>query len=305
MKIEHLIVQHLFKNRSVTLQDIGTFHLAADAPLPDESNAGYTLPENAVRFEFDKKAKQDDALIDFIVTQTRKIKPLASSDLESYSILAKQFLNIGKPFPIEGLGVLQKNQEGIYEFTQGNYVHAKLEAAPALLKEKAENEISFSATTSPREKQKSKSWLLIGILLLLFITAGVLYYFFKKSNKDSGTEPVVIDNITVDSIPHNNPDTTIKLQAVPADSSKPLTTAVKTDSFNFKIVLKEYPNKLLAEKAYNKLTSYGHKLLIYPKDSTVYKIAMPFMNPLSDTTRMRDSLRRFFQGNPYVEITTP
>lgn len=305
MKIEHLIVQQLFKSRKVTLQDIGTFLLSADVALPAENDSGFSLPENAVSFEFDKKAKQDDALIDFIVAQTRKIKPLASSDLESYSLLAKQFLNIGKPFPIEGLGVLLKNQEGIYEFTQGNYVHAKLDAAPALLKEKTENEISFSATTSPREKQKSKSWLLIGILLLLFIIAGTLYYVLKKSNKDSGTEPVVIDNITVDSVPHTNSDSTTKLQNITADSAKTTATVTRKDSFSFKIVLKEYPNKQVAEKAYDKLTSYGHKLLIYPKDSVVYKIAMPFMNPLSDTTRMRDSLRRFFQGNPYVEITTP
>ena len=135
MKIEQLIVQQLYNSKKVTLQDIGAFTLSPDVMLPsDEKEA--VMPENAVTFIFDKKAKQDDDLIAFIVSQTRKIKPLATSDLESYSILAKQFLNIGKPFPIEGLGVLQKSQAGDYEFVQGQSINAKTGCRSCPLKRK-------------------------------------------------------------------------------------------------------------------------------------------------------------------------
>ncbi len=132
MKIEQLIVQHLYNSKKVTIQDIGSFTLSPDMPLPLDNEKDMNMPENAVTFQYNKKAVQDDDLIEFIVSQTRKIKPLATSDLESYSILAKQFLNIGKPFPIEGLGVLLKNQAGEYEFIQGTHINAKLDAAPAL-----------------------------------------------------------------------------------------------------------------------------------------------------------------------------
>ncbi|MFN8244987.1 MAG: hypothetical protein U0T56_01200 [Ferruginibacter sp.] len=37
-------------------------------------------------------------------SKTRKIKPLATSDLESFTMLGKQFMNIGKPLILEGLG---------------------------------------------------------------------------------------------------------------------------------------------------------------------------------------------------------
>ena len=296
MKIEQLIVQHLYNSKKVTLQDIGIFTLSQDVAIPFESDKDSAMPENAIRFEFDKKAKQDDDLITFIVSQTHKIKPLATSDLESYSLLAKQFLNIGKPFPIEGLGVLQKSQAGNYEFVQGNSVNARLDAAPALLKEKTEEEISFS--TAPRQ-QASKKWL--WIILVLFIGAAAIacYYFFIKENKDKQLEPVT-STITDTIVPPKDTSTTI-IPAIP-DSTAAINTVPKTDSSTFKVVIKEYPNKESAEKAFAKYSSYGHKLLLYPKDSSVYKIAMPFTRPLSDTLRTKDSIGVFFNTKTYIEI---
>ncbi|HRD43931.1 MAG TPA: hypothetical protein PLN30_09250, partial [Ferruginibacter sp.] len=75
----------------------------------------------------------------------------ASSDLESYSILTRQFLNIGKPLVIPGLGSLYKTQQGAYDFLQGDALTSKLELTmPATqLKEKESNEISFA--TPPKK----------------------------------------------------------------------------------------------------------------------------------------------------------
>jgi len=295
MKIEQLIVQQLYNTKKVTLQDIGAFILSADVLIPFENDKDSAMPENAVSFEFNKKAPQDEDLVTFIVSQTRKIRPLASSDLESYSILAKQFLNIGKPFPIEGLGVLQKTQGGDYEFVQGNSINAKLEAAPALLKEKTKEEISFA--TPPREAA-SKKWLWILLLLVVAATAATVYYFLKKDNKDAQTEkasPSIADTLVKPTDTTSKPivmipETTAKTQAFPA-----------TDGYTFKIVIKEYNNKEVAEKAFAKYTTYGHKLLLYTKDSATYKIAIPFISPLSDTLHAKDSLRLFFNTRTYVE----
>src|SRR5258707_1269991 len=135
MKIEQLIVQYLYTNKKVTLQDIGVFHLSDSVNIPVEHEKDAALPDNAISFEYNIKSVQDDGLIDFIVQQTRKIKPLATSDLESFTILGRQFMNIGKPLPIEGLGILQKNQHGEYEFIQGHSINPRLEPIPATLKE--------------------------------------------------------------------------------------------------------------------------------------------------------------------------
>jgi len=299
MKIEQLIVQQLYNSKKVSIQDIGTFTLSPDVALPSENDKDAVMPENAVSFIFDKKAKQDDDLISFIVSQTRKIKPLATSDLESYSILAKQFLNIGKPFPIEGLGVLQKTQAGDYEFIQGQSINAKLEAAPALLKEKTEEEISFS--TPPREQPGTKKWLWIILFVLIAAAGATLYYFLKKDNKEEKlaeqVTPVTDTLAKKDSIIKTT-DTASLIKPVVPDSTA---AVVKNDGYTFKVVIKEYQNKDVAQKAYDKYTTYGHKLLLYTLDSVTYKIAMPFNSPLSDTLHAKDSLRVFFNARTYIE----
>lgn len=293
MKIEQLIVQQLYNSKSVTLQDIGTFILSPDVAIPFENDKDSAMPLNAIRFEYNKKAGQDEELISFIVSQTRKIKSLATSDLESYTLLAKQFLNIGKPFPIEGLGILQKTQEGAIEFSQGNSINAKLEAAPVLLREKSKEEISFS--TPPRETP-GKQWIWVLLFFLIAATAATIYYFLKKDNKETQVVPV---NTTVKDTTVIPKDTVVIAAPVAKDSlAKPVTAAV-INSFN--IVINEYNTREAADKAFARVTGFGHKVLILKKDSTVYKIIMPFSRSLSDTLHVKDSLRQYFKAKTYVD----
>jgi hypothetical protein len=77
--------------------------------------------------------------------------------------------------------------------------------------------------------------------------------------------------------------------------------AATNDPNSFKIVIKTYSTQMAAQKAYNRLTGYGHKLEIINKDSSTFKLAMPFSRPLSDTTKVKDSIRILFAGKPYVE----
>ena len=72
--------------------------------------------------------------------------------------------------------------------------------------------------------------------------------------------------------------------------------------YTFKVVIKNYPSLVLAQKAYDRLTRYGYKLLLYTTDSVTYKVAMPLTKPLVDTAQARDSVRILFGGKPYVEL---
>ncbi|MEO6933394.1 MAG: hypothetical protein ABI151_17305, partial [Chitinophagaceae bacterium] len=188
MKIEHIIAQYLYTNKKVTLQDIGTFHLSPNITLPGESDKDSVLPDNAISFDYNIKAVQDDGLIEFIVQQTRKIKPLATSDLESFTILGRQFMNIGKPLPIEGLGILQKNQLGEYEFIQGHTVNSRLEPIPAALREKNKEEIVF---TTPARKQQNVTGILVAVIIFLVLAGAAALYFVMKSNKDVKSDTLV------------------------------------------------------------------------------------------------------------------
>lgn len=291
MKIEQLIVQHLYQQKEVTLQGIGSLSLNPSVALPGDNEKDFVMPENAFSYEYNLKAIEDEALINYIVQQTRKIKPLATSDLESYCMLAKQFLNIGKPLIIEGVGTIQKNQSGDYEFIQGQFITPKIEEAPKQIKEKLEEQVSFE---SEAKKDHSQRNVLIVFVLALFVLAclGVYYYLSnKKEPEPVQQEQVFIDTIKTDTLVRLAPDTVLLAKPV---------VPVKTDSNNFRIVIKEYPSEAAINKAFAKLTDYGHKLEIIKADSSRYQLVMPFTTPVSDTLRARDSLRKFFGGKPYV-----
>ncbi len=301
MKLEQLIVQYLYNNKTVTLQDIGTFNLSPNVVIPADSEKETNLPEGAIEFEYNNKAEKDDGLIDFIVQQSRKIKPLATSDLESYSLLSRQFLNIGKPMIIEGIGTLQKSQQDTYEFTQGHTINPKLENQPVTIREKAQDEISFS--TPARETSSNKPAMIMLLALLLLGTAAAIYYFLVY---DTNQEvPVQTETLVpIEDSAFTQADSSMLSLDSPGAQSRSL--AGLRDSagvpYNFAIVFKEYASKIEADKAVARYSSFGHNVLVSQKDSGTYKLSIPFTAPLSDTARVRDSLKVFFGGKPYVEL---
>jgi hypothetical protein len=302
MKIEQLLVQHFYITKQVTLQGIGTFTLSPDFITPADSDKDIVLPDNAVSFEYNSKATEDEALINYIVQQTRKIKPLATADLESYLMLATQFLNIGKPLKIEGIGMLEKTQQGEYQFLQSQFINTKVEDAQIQLKEKSREDVSFANEAKPSGNNKKIVVIIASVVALAVISWAVWYFLNNKKtivpvteNNSEQTQPTSL--LTSDTTKR---DTSVAVQ------HKPDTTvqAPKIENgYSFKIVLKNYPNLIAAQKAYNRLTGYGHKLLLYTADSVTYKVALPFTRPVADTTYAKDSVRKvLFGGNPYVEL---
>jgi hypothetical protein len=308
MKLDQILAQHFYAQKKLSLQGIGVFTIDSDVVLPAENEKDVVLPKEAIQFVYNAKVEEDESLINFIVQQTRKIKPLASADLDSYLMLGRQFLNIGKPFKIEGIGTLEKNQRGDYTFVQGIYTHSKVDAQPTELREKLEEDISFASESATKPSGK-KGLLITAAIVLVGLLGGTLWYFMNKNN--------TVDNTTVSNIPAIQPATNIidttkkdttKNLVVVNDSLKPAVTNIATTSTNagdgmgtFNIVIKEYTNYAMALKSFNRLTSYGHKLVLKTTDSVNYKLVMPIYKPLSDTTLVRDSVKKqLFGGSPYV-----
>jgi hypothetical protein len=150
VKIEQFVVQYLYTSKKVTLQGIGTITLDPSVLLPmsNEKEKDIVMPENAFQFTFNPKATEDTELVNHIVQHTGKMFPLASSDLDSYVTLAKQFLNIGKPLVIEGVGTIQKTQQGDYQFIAGHFITPKIDDFPKQLREKRDESISFESSNN-------------------------------------------------------------------------------------------------------------------------------------------------------------
>jgi hypothetical protein len=299
VKIETLIVQHLYQNRQVTLQGIGIITLSPSVTLPTPQEKEFQFPENAFQFVFDRKAGEDEGLIDFIVTHTRKIKPLASADLDSFLTLSKQFLNIGKPLVIEGVGTIQKDQAGNFVFMQGIYIAPRLEdVTQPELKEKREESVSFD---TPRKKDSSRIYL-IGIALLVLATLLTLsvVYMLKDNKPEQAEVPVdepVLDTHLVDTTQRVVGDSAMAVK----DSIGQAASLALTDTIGFAIVVKSFKTEAMAAKSLEKLKSYGHQLVELRKlDSANWVITMPFQRPKRDSILVRDSLRRFFGGNPLI-----
>ena len=128
---------------------------------------------------------------------------------------------------------------------------------------------------------------------LLILLLGLATYYFLSTKKTSyAVQPKTIPDAS-------HADST---QKSIFDSSNKLPAATTTDTPTFNIVINEYSSQAAAQNAFDKLTTYKNKLVIISLDSPVYKIAMPFKTPLSDTTRARDSLRSIFGDNLYVQL---
>jgi uncharacterized protein (UPF0333 family) len=306
MKMEQMIVQYLYSNKKVTLQDIGTFTISSDIHIPVDNEKDTILPENAIEFKYDPKAGEDAGLIDYIVANSRKIKPLATSDLESFISLNKQFLNIGKPLVMEGLGTLHKTQVGDYAFTQAGTSHVMQQDAPKIVTEKIIEKVSFA--TPPKEKSSGiNKMAIVSILALVVLGAiGLWAYYFINKNKETNTENSAEITTAAKDTSNTNKTTNADTSTLnkPKDTTapaavRPINTA---DSNSFYIVIKEFTDVALAQKRYAVLTGYGNKLVLTTKDSVTYKLRMPFRKPLTDTLRVKDSIGIFFQAKTYVEL---
>ncbi len=295
MKIEQLLVQHFYNSKEVTLQGMGTFTLLPGFVMPSEKDKDTEMPDNAISFKYDPKAAEDEALINFIVEQTRKMKSLASADLDSYLMLGKQFLNIGKPFKIEGLGMLVKNQQGEYQFTQGHSFNAKLETAAVVLKEKREDvDISFASEVK-KEPRSNKGLLIAAVIFALGLTGTATWYFLQR-NKNTAEQSAA---------EHKNVPDTVKTVSVIRDSLllvKPDSVSIK-DGYTFKVVFLVTPDTAAANYQMNVLKARGHKIIMYNNNNNLYKLAEPFSLPLADTSRIKDSLNKYYySGKAFIEL---
>jgi hypothetical protein len=313
VKIEQLVVQHFYNNKELGLQGFGTFKLKPREDIShneNESDAPLQAEKDIIEFTYDTKTTEDHALLLYIVQQTGKMKALAAADIESYLVLAKQFLNIGKPFPIEGIGVLQKSQQGDFTFIQGPFVAPRIEEQSKPLKEKQEEPISFKQEIHSIITKRN---IQIAAILLLVVAFGITLAFILVGKKNEPAPPVVqvvtpppappIDTAAkaIDST-NLKKDTIVTAVTTPSVPLVPVMPIVSHDTnVHFKIIIKTYPTLDSVQNSYHRVRADGYKVNIYPYGSQ-YVLGLPCRNPLSDSTKMLDSIHMVFGGATRIEI---
>ena len=298
MKIEQVLVHYLLKTKQLTLQGIGTFHLDAAVPDSSDSDKPIVIPDNAISFDYNPRATEDDGLVDFIVEHTRKIKPLAASDLDSFLSLGRQFLNIGKPFNLPHIGTLEKQNSGALIFVPGQQVAQKMEPNRVRQDEETDTEGQQERLFGeyPNEKKSNNSGKTILTLLVILILAFAVWAVWKYAFTKKQEAPNITSTEGI--VPVK--DSAFKADSTTIANSQPVTPA-PSDTAQFNIVVNEYHTLFSAEKRLKQLKTYNRNAIIYTSDSITYKVAEPFALPLSDTTRILDSLRRYY-SKAFVEI---
>lgn len=297
MKFAPLLAQYLYTHKRLDLPGIGSFILDPSAVVEAEHpKQGKPVQLEGVSFENNSLVKLSPELIAFISAQSGKIKALAGADLESHLELAKQFLNIGKPFMFEGIGSLSKLQAGGYSFTPGTLITDKI-------KDTSAKDTSNSTTEEPATdyrtvfyaKKTATNWKkpLVILLLLAGIALAIWggYRVYKKTTSKNNPTPVqeVKKEETVlipDTAKPINKDTTVTSATIP-------TPVAIVPAGNFKFVV-ETATKDRALKRFSKLKNMGLAIQMETADSTLFKLYFVFPAAVTDTARITDSLRKTY-----------
>ena len=296
MKLAPLLAQFLYANKRLDLEGIGSFSLDPAVIIEKEPTRSTSSIPPGIQFENNPQVKESPELIAFISGQTGKMKALAMADLSSHIELIQQFLNIGKPFLLEGIGSIARIKAGQFEFTPGEPVPQKMKDEVS----KDDSTVgSAKSTYKPfLEKQKS-GYVFQGSVLALLVIVGLGlalfggYMLYKRNNR--GIEP----NLSQNNRP-TNPGPSIQSATLSGPENKVEEKTVPANNNAFKYVL-ETAGKKRAINRYNKLKEYRWDVQMETKDSIQYKIFLILPTLAMDTSRVADSLTALNGRKVYIE----
>lgn len=280
MKLAPLLSQYLYQQKQLHLAGIGSFTLDPNA-VTDPKNM-----HDAISFEYNTRAKEDEQLVTYVSTHTGKQKALASSDLNSYIDTAKEFLNIGKPFQIEGIGTLVKKKGGELEFTADNMSSEKM-------KESGMKELSATSTTAESfttyenlkpHVEKDGPYKKIFMALLVLVTTGIViwggYKLYRMTSNNSSKND---DQSQNEAIPAPEP---VKKDTAASTVTRPVGDNRQPGTYRFVI------ETALRQRALNRYAQLKKTTAVQlsTTDSIHYKLYFVLHATPADTARMRDSL---------------
>ncbi len=300
--------QYLYQTKQLDLPGIGSFTMDPNVVIPEASDRHQQAPVAGITFKNVNIAAPDDALVTFIKEHTGKMKPLAAADLDFFLTTGKQLLNIGKPFYLDGIGTLIKNNEGKFNFTPGEYSTVRLEEPVAAEKKKAAPSTQ-SFEEPPREYEPATNNVRQGVLLMAIVLGLVAigwggYYLYKKNTYveplTENKAPITQDTLkttpaAVDSI--RKPDS--QLAVKPTDTVN--TPPPPPGSTQYKFVILETDRKGRALRRYNQLLGFQLNIKMEQKDSAYFKLYFPINALVRDTTRIKDSLADVYAAHVRIE----
>jgi Icc-related predicted phosphoesterase len=296
LKLSYLLAQYLYAKKRLDLPGIGTFFLDPSVIIEPESNKHRSSLPDGIRFESNSSLKDASDLISYISSQSGKMNALAIADLESHLQQVQQYLNIGKPFSLDGIGSLVKLRDGEFEFIPGTVNMEKSKEAShkekhTLTHKETIEEKYQSYLSVPEAKSRWKKPVIV--LLVLSGIGFAIWGGHTISNQNSeinDTGLIEADNeqtiLVADTSQLYKPDTLITENA-----------NIKSDKYKY---ILEVAKSKRAFKRYNQLKDNMWDVQLETNDSIQYKLFL-MMPANTDTTRVVDSLTALTGKKVYIE----
>ncbi|MBI5372006.1 MAG: hypothetical protein HZA79_08265 [Sphingobacteriales bacterium] len=295
MKLALVLAQYLYINKRLDLPGIGSFHLDPSVVIDPELDKNIkTEPADGIHFEYNAALKENTDLIDYIASKTGKIKALAAADLDSHLWLGQQFLNIGKPFVLDGIGQLLKTQGGQLIFTSGTILSEILKEQPgrqlAPDHSSQEREHDYSDLLNPRKEkiQWKKPAALFLVLAGIVVAIWGGYTIYKRNSAETEETKTTVREKEKKALPAPVPG--------PASTDTGLTKVVTQPALpagNYKFVV-ETAGKQRALARYQKLKNLPTDVRMETNDSITFKLYFLLPAIPADTAKIRDSLRLYY-----------
>lgn len=296
--LDAYISDFLTNHKQLSAQGLGEFTVV-DGQAPNGSPL--------IEFSQKKNVVTSDELVSFISESQGKNKIVTGFDIESHFNQVKQFINIGTPWKIPGYGQLQMNKNREYEFSQQVASEHILHERSRTKQAASEAHYQTYDIANPNAGRTGNTGVIVLTLFIILALGAGGYYFY--ANRNSTNAPAAAKDTTatltdtVVSVPSSsNMNNTVTATQPPVISNTTPATATSSSAgaSGYRFVLNRTANAVYAMKRFSQLKEYGAKVYMdsaKQDNGSLYKIYLIKDAPASDTTRLKDSLTKYY-GKP-------
>jgi len=220
---------------------------------------------------------------------------LAVSDIESHLQLARQLMNIGKPYEVEGLGIFVMQRDGSVVLNAGHYAvpFADNAGQPARLKERTEQQEKTEAEASGGSLGTGVRKALIAIVIIAALGIAGWFIWSKMVNEKPSE---VIDTIPAADTTQQN--TIVPIQDSLVQQAPAIDTIPSWRAYFRTFSGKDRLNSM--QRIYAKSNP-----AIETTDSTTFRMYIVIQSPVADTAFKSDSLSKVFLRPITLEKINP
>ena len=315
MDINKYIGKFLLKNKYCSLPGLGVFDLKKEGAQANASSETISAP--VYKITFTPVGSIDDTFASFIATAENVSISNASNNIKEYCKNVKEELSKSGKYDIEFLGRFSLSNNKII-FHQSDDLDMGVEPAPlAPLVEKLKapetpaNKPDYSYPPARTQRDIPILKIAVPIVLVVLLAVGAYFgYDYYQKNKDvtpveatiPEPAPVQVDTLATtigpDSLHRADSTNAATDTAMQSASNSAAQTTPQAASF-YKVAILSFENEAGANGKATKLKKYGNDASVVRNNGRFFVVINASSN---DTTKLVDSLRRFFNPRGQVFI---